>query len=95
METLLTHFPLFTVYVLAWQTFSHLTQTQRPQHCQDPICRIWEASILENLQRAHPDRTSCCGAVWGLCFGCELISRPNVLVVCDRWLEDSCTGSSP
>jgi hypothetical protein len=43
----------------------------------------------------HPDRTSCCGAVWGLCFGCELICRPKVLVVCDRWLEDSCTGSSP
>ena len=31
----------------------------------------------------HPDRTSCIGAVWGLCFGCELICRPNVLVVCD------------
>jgi hypothetical protein len=30
----------------------------------------------------------------GLCFGCELICRPNVLVICDRWLEDSCTGSS-
>ena len=43
----------------------------------------------------HPDRTGCCGAVWGLCFGCELICRPNVLVVCDRWLEDSYTGSSP
>ncbi len=44
----------------------------------------------------HPDsRTSCCGAVWGLCFGCELISWPKVLVVYDRWLEDSCTGSSP
>jgi hypothetical protein len=27
--------------------------------------------------------------------GSELICRPNVLVVCDRWLEDSCTGSSP
>jgi len=36
----------------------------------------------------HPDRTSCCGAVWGLCFGCELLCRPKTLVVCDRWLED-------
>jgi hypothetical protein len=43
----------------------------------------------------HPDRATCCGAVWGLCFGCELVSRPNVLVVCDQWLEDSCTGSLP
>jgi len=33
--------------------------------------------------------------VWGLCFGCELICQPKVLVVCDRWLEDYCTGSSP
>jgi len=39
----------------------------------------------------HPDRTSCCGAVWVV----NLSGRPNVLVVCDRWLEDSCTGSSP
>jgi len=28
-------------------------------------------------------------------FVVNLSSRPKVLVVCDRWLEDSCTGSSP
>jgi len=43
----------------------------------------------------HPDRTGCCGTVWGLCFGCELISRPKVLVVCNRCIEDYYTGSSP
>jgi len=43
----------------------------------------------------HPDRTSWLRNGLGLCFGCELICRPKVLVVCDRWLEDSCTGLSP
>jgi hypothetical protein len=41
----------------------------------------------------HPDSsTSCCGAVLGLCLGCELICRPNVLVVCDALATATATS---
>ena len=78
METLLTHFPLFTVYVLARQTFSHLTQTQRPQHCQDPICRIWQDfPDFEKLRAARIDSARTIG---GRVAPCQIDDAPSALL---------------